>query len=65
MKHIAIALALVFAVPLSGCVTPQNATTAETVQQRFCYKQHSRGCSPGCVNAFPSIPPTKQRAKER
>ena len=32
MKHIAIALAMVFAVPLSGCVTPQNATTAETVQ---------------------------------
>lgn len=32
MKHIAIALALVFAVPLSGCVTAPGASTAENVQ---------------------------------
>jgi len=32
MKHIAIGLALVFAVPLSGCVTAPGASTVENVQ---------------------------------
>ena len=32
MKHIAIALALLTAVPLASCVTPPGATTAEKVQ---------------------------------
>ena len=32
MKHIAIALALVFAVPMSGCVTAPGASTVENVQ---------------------------------
>jgi len=68
MKHIAIALALTFAVPLSGCVTAPGASTVENVQlgvdKTLASAQQIYVVAVGIVVALPPSP-TKDALKAK